>query len=77
MLYDFIFLASCQPIDLASRLLNAGQADWLNKREFTLDASDCIVLADNLNPLEHVQARKSEHYRQVLVDWFGHELLVR
>ena len=74
---DFIFLASSQPIDLASRALNAEQADWLNKRKFTLDASNGIVLTDNLNPLEHLQAHKSEHYRHLLVDWFGNDLLVR
>jgi len=74
---DFIFLASSQPIDLASRALNSEQADWLNKRKFTLDASNGIVLTDNLNPLEHLQAHKSEHYRHLLVDWFGNDLLVR
>jgi spermidine synthase len=74
---DFIFLAGSQSVDLASRSLKAEQADWLNKRKFTLDASNGIVLTDNLNPLEHLQARKSEHYRHVLVDWFGNGLLVR
>ncbi|MEQ1559137.1 MAG: fused MFS/spermidine synthase [Methyloglobulus sp.] len=74
---DYIFLAGSQPIDLASSSLNAEQADWLNKRKFTVDASNGIVLTDDLNPLEHLQTRKSEHYRHVLVDWFGNDLLVR
>jgi spermidine synthase len=74
---DYIFLASSQPIDLASHSLNVGQADWLNKRKFTVDTSNGIVLTDNLNPLEHLQTRKSEHYRHVLVDWFSNDLLVR
>ena len=74
---DYIFLASSQPIDLASSSLNTEQVDWLNKRKFTVDASNGIVLTDNLNPLEHLQTRKSEHYRHVLVDWFGNDLLVR
>lgn len=74
---DYIFLASSQPIDLTSPSLNAEQADWLNKRKFTVDATNGIVLTDNLNPLEHLQTRKSEHYRHVLVDWFGNDLLVR
>lgn len=74
---DYIFLASSQPIDLGSPSLNTEQADWLNKRRFTVDASNGIVLTDNLNPLEHLQTRKSEHYRHVLVDWFGNGLLVR
>ncbi|MDD5580858.1 MAG: fused MFS/spermidine synthase [Methylobacter sp.] len=74
---DYIFLAGSQPIDLASQSLNAEQIDWLNKRKFTTDGGNGIVMTDNLNPLEHLQARKSEHYRHVLVDWFGNNLLVR
>jgi len=74
---DYIFLAGNQPIDLASPSLNDEQADWLNKRKFTVDASNGIVLTDNLNPLEHLQTHKFEHYRQVLVEWFGNDLLVR
>ena len=74
---DYIFLASSQAIDLASPSLNVEQAEWLIKRKFTLDASKGLILTDNLNPLEHLQTRKSEHYRHVLVDWFGHDLLVR
>ena len=74
---DFIFLAANQPIDLTSKSLSYEQATWLTKRKYPLDASNGIILTDNLNPLEHLQAHKSEHYRHVLVDWFGPELLVR
>jgi spermidine synthase len=74
---DFIFLASSQPVDLAAPTLTADQAAWLNQRKFSVDASDGTVLTDNLNPLEHLQTRKSEHYRNVLVEWFGNDLLVR
>jgi len=75
---DFIFSQpASQPVDLASKTLNVEQADWLLKRKFELDAGNGIVLTDNLNPLEHLQTRKSENYRRILVDWFGPELLVR
>jgi len=74
---DYIFLAGSQPIDLASPSLTAEQTDWLNKRKFSVDTGNGLVLTDNLNPLEHLQTRKSEHYRQVLVDWFGNNLLIR
>lgn len=74
---DYIFLASSQPIDLSSPSLTTDQVDWLSKRKFTVDASNGIVLTDNFNPLEHLQAHKSEHYRHVLTEWFGNELLVR
>jgi spermidine synthase len=74
---DFIFLTSGQPIDLASPTLTAAQVDWLKQRKFTINSANGIILTDNLNPLEHLQTRKSEHYRHVLVDWFGNDLLVR
>ncbi len=74
---DFIFLAGNQPLAYTNSKLSAGQADWLHLREFKVDASKGLVLTDNLNPLEHLQIRKSEHYRHVLVDWFGNDLLVR
>jgi spermidine synthase len=74
---DYIFLASRQPIDLASPTLTAEQITWLSERKFSVDASNGLVLTDNLNPLEHLQTRKSEYYRHVLVEWFGNDLLVR
>ena len=74
---DFIFLASQEPIDLESKSLFADQIDWLKQRKFQVDKTRGTLLTDNLNPLEHLQVRKSEHYRSVLVDWFGADLLVR
>ena len=74
---DFIFLAGSQTIDLTAPSLSQNQTKWLNDRKFNIDPSEGIVLTDNLNPLEHLQTRKSEHYRHVLVEWFGSDLLVR
>lgn len=74
---DFIFLAARQPIDLASPRLGAEQSAWLKQRIFPVDPSRGVVLTDDLNPLEHLQTAKAEHYRHVLVDWFGPEILVR
>ncbi|MFU8789414.1 MAG: fused MFS/spermidine synthase [Methylobacter sp.] len=74
---DFIFLAARQPIDLGSKALLPDQAAWLQERVFAVNKSQGTVLTDNLNPLEHLQIEKSEHYRHVLVDWFGADLLVR
>jgi spermidine synthase len=74
---DFIFLAGNQPLDMASPYLSIEQAEWLKQRKFNVDSTAGVVLTDNLNPLEHLQTRKSEHYRNVLVEWFGNELLVR
>jgi spermidine synthase len=74
---DFIFLAGSRPIDLDSPALDAGQAAWLKKRLFPVDETRGVVLTDNFNPLERLQTRKAEHYRRVLVEWFGTDLLVR
>lgn len=74
---DFIFLAAHQPIDLESKALLPDQIRWLKDRVFAVDNSVGVVFTDNLNPLEHLQTAKAEHYRRVIVDWFGPELLVR
>jgi spermidine synthase len=74
---DFIFLASGNPIDLGSPTLDAGQAAWLKNRSIALDEGQGVILTDDFNPLERLQARKAEHYRRILVDWFGRDLLVR
>ena len=74
---DFIFLAGNHPINLTSKSLLADQVDWLQNRIFQVDESQGVILTDNLNPLEHLQTRKAEHYRHILVDWFGADLLVR
>jgi spermidine synthase len=74
---DFIFLAGARPVDLASPSLAAGQADWLRSRAVTVDKAQGVLLTDNLNPLEHLQTAKAEHYRRVVVGWFGLDLLVR
>jgi spermidine synthase len=74
---DFIFLASNQPIDLNSAKLPAEQIAWLKDRVITVDGSEGRILTDNLNPLEQLQTRKAEHYRDLQVEWFGADLLVR
>ncbi|MGZ4975694.1 MAG: fused MFS/spermidine synthase [Methylobacter sp.] len=74
---DFIFLAAGRPIDLASKSLLPDQVTWLHDRIYTANKSQGFVLTDNLNPLEHLQIQKAEHYRHVLVGWFGTDILVR
>ena len=74
---DFIFLASSIPIDLGSPTLDAGQAAWLKNRSISLDEAQGVILTDDFNPLERLQTRKAEHYRRILVNWFGTDLLVR
>ncbi|PZN83486.1 MAG: SAM-dependent methyltransferase [Candidatus Methylumidiphilus alinenensis] len=74
---DFIFLAGKRAIDLDSKSLSTDQASWLQKRLVNVDKSQGSILTDNLNPLEHMQIAKAEKYRQILVGWFGADLLVR
>lgn len=74
---DFIFLASQKPINLQAKTLSDKQRQWLEARLVDIDESRGQLLSDNLNPLEHLQTKKAEHYRQVLLDWFGSNLLIR
>ncbi len=74
---DFIFMASAAPINLQSVALEGAQRDWLREHAFAIDARRGVVLTDNFNPLEHLQTRKAEHYRRVVADWLGVELLLR
>jgi predicted membrane-bound spermidine synthase len=74
---DFIFLAGRQPIDIHAPSLSSEQTAWLQERVFPVDPALGTLLTDNLNPLEHLQIAKSEHYRRFLVDMFGGNLFVR
>jgi spermidine synthase len=74
---DFIILASNQAIDINSKNLMSDEVEWLKSREFPVDKSNGLVLTDDLNPLEHLQTAKAEHYRHFIVDWLGADLLVR
>ncbi len=74
---DFIFLANGKPIHPAAKILDAAQAAWLGERSIMLDESAGVILTDDFNPLERLQTEKAEHYRRVLVEWFGKDLLVR
>ena len=73
----FIFLAAEQPINLNAKSLLTDQVAWLKNRVFDVNETQGIVLTDNFNPLEHLQTEKAEHYRDVLIGWFGADLFVR
>lgn len=77
---DFIFLATqTAKIDLDAKTLLPEQSAWLKERLFPIDNSQGLLLTDNLNPLEHLQTAKAEHYRSLFVEFFNgeSELLVR
>lgn len=74
---DFIFLASGWPLDVTAPGLSPEQSAWLRQRAFQVDQGPGTVLSDDFNPLEHLQARKSERYRQTMVEWYGKDMLIR
>jgi len=74
---DFIFLAANQAINLDSGTLRHSQRDWLKQRLLNIDQTHGFLLTDNLNPLEKLQTRKSEHYRRVIVDSMGMDHFIR
>lgn len=74
---DFIFIATQYPLSIGDGQLSRTQQVWLNERLLTIDTSRGIILTDNLNPLEALQARKSEYYRQLIVETVGTSQFVR
>ena len=74
---DFIFLAAGRPIDLNSPTLRAEQVAWLKNRIVAVNETQGVTLTDKFNPLEQLQTRKAEYYRDVIVNWYGTDLLVR
>jgi spermidine synthase len=74
---DFIFLAANQAINLDNGTLRHSQRDWLKQRLLNIDQTHGFLLTDNLNPLEKLQTRKSEHYRRIIVDSMGVDHFIR
>lgn len=74
---DFIFIATNQPISIENGTLQPEQSAWLRKRLLNLDQQAGVILTDNFNPLEHLQARKAEYYRRLLVDTIGTQFFIR
>ncbi|MGH8557798.1 MAG: fused MFS/spermidine synthase, partial [Methylococcales bacterium] len=66
-----------QAVELKASSLTAQGFQWLQARQFIVNRNNGGILTDNLNPLEHLQTRKSEQYRQLLVEWLGSEILIR
>jgi spermidine synthase len=73
---DFIVLASEQPLDMQARKLTAAMNQWLRERETEVDPTAGILITDDYNPLESLQVKKSEHYRQQVAEWLGPEILL-
>ena len=73
---DFIILASEQSLKSQGRKLTAAMIEWLKARETEIDPREGLLITDDYNPLESLQVKKSEHYRQQVADWLGAEILL-
>jgi len=73
---DFIILASDRPVEAQGKKLTAAMMGWLKARETEVDPLGGLLITDDYNPLESLQVRKSEHYRQQVAEWLGPEILL-
>jgi predicted membrane-bound spermidine synthase len=75
---DFVFLVSAHPIRIAAREGEVGRRlGILANLEVEPPRAGGIVLTDDFNPIEHMQSRKAEVYRQLFVERVARELLIR
>lgn len=74
---DFIFFATQFPLSIEDGKLSGKQQVWLKERLLAIDTSRGIILTDNLNPLEALQTRKAEYYRQLIMETVGTSQFVR
>lgn len=72
---DFIFLAANQPMELDPNSRDP-RVQWLIDHEYVLDDSEGIVISDDYNPMESMQIRKAEIYRELFIKRVAPELLV-
>ena len=75
---DFVFLASAQPIEFSpqddfERLVLKGVLQF----EQAPPADNGIIITDDFNPLEHMQVRKAELYRELFLERVAPTLLLR
>ena len=71
---DFIFLASNQAMVLDSNSRDQ-RTQWLLDHQYALTEEGGIVITDDYNPMESLQVRKAEYYREVFLKRVSAELL--
>ena len=72
---DYVFFVSDQPLVLDTALTYQNQVRWLENREVDVRGDSDIIITDNFNPLETLHIAKAEHYREMLIERVGTELL--
>ncbi len=73
---DFVFLASRAPLDLAIHR-DDPRVYWLMGHEHRFGATDGFIITDDYNPLDRLQVRKAEAYRQIFLERIAFDLLIR
>jgi spermidine synthase len=74
---DFIFLAASRPIEIDAAIPD-GRLRWMLERESkTLPDGGGRVISDDFNPLESMQVRKAEAYRNLFMERLAFDLLLR
>jgi predicted membrane-bound spermidine synthase len=73
-LNDLVFLASNRPLTIAS---TPELEDWLRPYAYPLPLTGGKVISDDFNPLESLQMRTAEVYRELLLERMGAGVLVR
>lgn len=72
---DYVFFVSDEPLVLDTALSYRNQVRWLESREVDVRGDSDIIITDNFNPLETLHIAKAEHYREMLIERVGAELL--
>jgi spermidine synthase len=72
---DFIFVASHHSIALDANNPDR-RIQWLLDHQYAIDDNEGIVITDDFNPLESMQVRKSEAYREAFMQRISPELLL-
>jgi spermidine synthase len=74
---DIVFFVSNSPLILQERTNYKFIEKELAKKKISINTENALVVTDDYNPLESLQVAKAEHYREVLMNRLGKEILLR
>ncbi len=74
---DFVFVVSDRELVLAEDGDGGAAAAWLREREVNVPGDGGTIITDDFNPLEYQQIAKAEHYRDLLIQRVGRDVLFR
>jgi spermidine synthase len=74
---DYVFVVSDRELELDEDAHGKPVADFLRRHEVRVTGEGGRIVTDDLNPLEYQQIAKAEHYRDVLIERVGRDVLFR